>query len=148
MKNKPLPGLDDVLMYRLYRFGRLLRFHLQKHLDAGGDTVTPEQFFLLYRLYMEDGQTQRQLADRVMNDHPNITRLIDRLEEKGHVRRRAADTDHRIYNIHLSEKGRMQFQGAVPVITRERERMLKGISREEIKTVQRVLARMEENIKG
>jgi len=147
MKKNTIGDLDDILMYQLYRIGRLLRFHLQKFLDAESK-ATPEQFFLLYRLYMKNGQTQRQLADTVLQDHPNITRLIDRLEERGYVSRETVENNRRAFNIILTDKGIQLFDSIIPVITREREQLLKGISAEEQKIVKKVLLQMGRNMEG
>jgi MarR family transcriptional regulator, transcriptional regulator for hemolysin len=148
MRKKTIVELDSVLMYQMYRLGRLLRNYLQQFLDVDGSAFTPEQFFLLYRLYMKDGQTQRQLADRDLNDHPNITRLIDRLEEKGYVRREPAADDRRTYNIHISDKGKGLAARMIPVIAREREKLLRGITAEEEKVVKNLLRKMEKNMNG
>jgi MarR family transcriptional regulator, transcriptional regulator for hemolysin len=147
MKNRPITDLDNVLMYQLYRCGRLLRYYLQRFLDVGDESFTPEQYFLLYRLNATNGLTQRELADRVLNDHPNITRLIDKLENKGYVRREAGENDRRSFSITITEKGKKLSGRMAPVVARERERLLKGISPEEIRLVQSVLKKLESNMK-
>ena len=103
MEKNELIDLDDFLIYQIYGSARLLRFHLQKLLDANEPNFTPEQTFLLYKLYMKDGQSQRQLADRILNDYPNITRLIDKLEKKGYVRREIAENDRRMFKIYMQK---------------------------------------------
>ena len=80
MKDTLIAELDQTITYQVYRSGRLLRHYLQQKLKIDEAQLTPEQFYILLRLYMKDGQTQRELADRILNDHPNITRLIDKLE--------------------------------------------------------------------
>lgn len=145
---KPLEDLESVFPHQLYRTGRLLRYFLQRRLKDDESRLTPEQYFIIYRLFLKDGQTQRELADRTLNDHPNITNLIDRLEEKGYVQRGDDETDRRSYVIRLSAKGRRNFERAIPMIKREIDKLLKGISREEIKTVQKVLSNLEANIAG
>ena len=146
MKKQPLQDLDDVLLYRLYRIGRLLRLHLQGLLGEGDASFTPEQYFLLYRLSVKDGLSQRQLADRALNDHPNITRIVDRLRKRGYVRREAVPGDRRTLSIRLTEKGRQLAGRMGPAIERERERMLKGITAEDTRTIRDALDRLERNI--
>lgn len=147
MEKNELTDLDDFLIYQIYGSARLLRFHLQKLLDANEPNFTPEQAFLLYKLYMDDGQSQRQLADKILNDYPNITRLIDKLENKGYVRREIAENDRRMFKIYMSEKGKSRFNSFIPLIMHEREKLLEGISSDEEKIVKNVLKRIEENVR-
>lgn len=92
------------MIYQIYGSARLLRFQLQKLLDENEPNFTPEQAFLLYKLYMDDGQSQRQLADKILNDYPTITRLIDRLEKKGYVHREVNENDRRMFKVYMSER--------------------------------------------
>ena len=146
MKENELIDLDDFLIYQIYGSSRLLRFKLQKLLDENEPKSTPEQFFLLYKLYMNDGQSQRQLADKNLNDYPNITRLIDKLEKRGYVRREIDENDRRMFKVYISEKGKSRFNTIIPLITHEREKLLEGISLHEEEIVKDVLKRIEQNI--
>ena len=132
MKDAILSELDETITYKVYRSGRLLRHFLQQKLKIDERYLTPEQFFILLRLYVKDGQTQRELADKILNDHPNITRLIDKLEQKAYVQRAHNEKDRRSYLITLSAKGRAfcAHQSAPdPSGTR---RILKGLTKKEL----------------
>jgi len=146
MEKNELIDLDDFLIYQIYGSSRLLRFRLQKLLDANEPKFTPEQAFLLYKLYMNDGQSQRQLADKILNDYPNITRLIDKLEKKGYVRREVDENDRRMFKVYMSEEGKSRFKTSVPLIIHEREKLLENVSSEEQKIVKDVLKRIEQNV--
>jgi len=146
MKKTNLPDLNEILMHQLFRTGRLLRFYIQQFLDIDKFAFTTEQFFLFYRLYIKDGQTQRELADKTLNDHPNITRLIDKLEEKGYVKRNPDKDDRRTFMIKITEEGIQLFEQMLPIVEAERKKLLNGISTEDQKTVKKVLNQLEENM--
>ena len=137
---------DDFLVYQLYGTVRLLRLRLQKVLDEVVPNFTPEQFWLLFKLYIKDGQSQRELADKNLNDYPNITRLIDKLEKKGYVYREVDEKDRRMFKVYISEKGKSFIKNNIPLILSEREKLLEGISPEEDKIVKNALKRLEQNI--
>ena len=137
---------DDFLVYQLYGTVRLLRLRLQKVLDEVVPNFTPEQFWLLFKLYIKDGQSQRELADKNLNDYPNITRLIDKLEKKGYVYREVDEKDRRMFKVYVSEKGKSFIKNNIPLILSEREKLLEGISPEEDKIVKNALKRLEQNI--
>ena len=67
--------LDKATAYSILRMSRLLRMDLSRTLQNAGVGITPEQWFILFRLYEQDGLSQSDLADKLLNDHPNITRL-------------------------------------------------------------------------
>lgn len=148
MEKNELTDLDDFLIYQIYGSARLLRFQLQKLLDENEPNFTPEQAFLLYKLYMNDGQSQRQLADKILNDYPNITRLIDKLEKKGYVRREVDENDRRMFKVYMSEEGRARFNSFIPLIMHQRGKLLKNISSDEEKIVKDVLKRIEQNVQN
>ena len=137
---------DDFLVYQLYGTVRLLRLRLQKVIDEVVPNFTPEQFWLLFKLYIKDGQSQRELADKNLNDYPNITRLIDKLEKKGYVYREVDEKDRRMFKVYVSEKGKSFIKNNIPLILSEREKLLEGISPEEDKIVKNALKRLEQNI--
>ena len=146
MKENELFDLNDFLVFQLYGTVRLLRLRLQRLIDEVVPNFTPEQFWLLFKLYIKDGQSQRELADKNLNDYPNITRLIDKLEKKGYVYREVDEKDRRMFKVYVSEKGKSFIKNNIPLILSEREKLLEGISPEEDKIVKNALKRLEQNI--
>lgn len=100
------PPLDTSLAFRIYRLQRLLRRQFLSVADAGGFQLTPEQFFLLDKLSRRDGQAQSELSDDVLQDRPNLTRMIRELEGRGLLARRPDPDDARKKRVHLTQQGR------------------------------------------
>ena len=145
---RTLPDLDSLLLYQVHRLDRLLRFHLQRKIDEDPEKnwISQEQLFILYRLYVKDGQSQRELADKKLNDYPNITRMIDKLEKKGLVVRESDETDRRVCIVKLTKKGRDLFDEQQPVMNEEIGRLSFGVSPEEERIVRKVFAQLEKNL--
>lgn len=91
---------------------------------------------------------QRDLAAQLSIEHPTLVRLLDSLEAQGLIRREPVPGNARANRIMLTE-------GAAPVVEvvdtiseALRERVLRGIPREELETALRVLrsvaSRLEE----
>ena len=68
--------------------------------------LTVAQFDALANLYVEDGITQNQLAERLVVTKGNVTGLMNRLGDHGLVRRVADQVDRRANRIHLTDEGR------------------------------------------
>jgi len=67
--------------------------------------LSPAQCHVLRILEPENPVPMRRLADALTCDASNVTGLVDRLESRGLVRRRASDVDRRVKVLELTPKG-------------------------------------------
>ncbi len=67
--------------------------------------ITPGQYAILSCLWDEDGQTPRQLAERLSLDSSSITGILDRVEQKGLINRQPCPRDRRALLVVLTNKG-------------------------------------------
>ena len=67
--------------------------------------VTLAQWRAINIIRLQSGITQREIANRLSLDASSLIPLIDRLERKGLVKRRADIDDRRINRLYLTEKG-------------------------------------------
>jgi DNA-binding MarR family transcriptional regulator len=83
---------------------RLLRRRFDERARAIG--VTRAQWRTLTILSRNEGTTQGALAELLEVEPITLCRMIDRLEEAGHVERRRAPADRRAWNIYLTDRSR------------------------------------------
>lgn len=122
--------LDDP---RLEAFGMLIEAHnevvgaMQRHLDRTR-TVPVPWLGVLIRLARSPGQRLRmtELARDMTMSTSGLTRLIDRVEASGHVRREACPQDRRGLLAVLTEEGRAVLAAAAPCHLAELDRYLGG----------------------
>ncbi len=86
----------EVLML-LHDVARLHRVAADKR--ARNHDMTRAQWVMLLRLERQPGLSQKELSE--MLEVEPITRLIDRLEQRGMVERRPDPKDRRIWRLHL-----------------------------------------------
>ena len=139
-------NIDQATAYLIHRMARLLLVHLIQFFERAELDITPEQMFILFRLYEKEGQAQAELADKALNDHPNVTRLLDALEKRGLIVRRADSEDRRKSLIFLTEEGQALMARMVPLAIEERRRLFKGINQQELDLFEDILKRVEQNI--
>ena len=106
-KAHPEPTLADyrALADLRYRIRRFLRFSEQAARAAG---LEPQQHQLLLAIkgLPENLQpTIGELANRLQIQHHSAVGLVDRLEERGLVRRRTGDVDRRQVIVELTPRG-------------------------------------------
>jgi MarR family transcriptional regulator, transcriptional regulator for hemolysin len=141
-----LSSLDKAVAYKIQRTARLLRLHLIKFLQDAGTDITPEQWFILFRLHENEGQSQGELADKDLQDHPNITRMLDMLEKRQLVIRTADPQDRRKFLIFLTEAGKNLMTQIFPLAIEERKKVLHDLTPQDINLLTDILTKIENNI--
>lgn len=145
-RHHDITNLDNAVAYIILRVTRLLRLHIDRTLTELGADISPEQWFILFKLHNQAPLPQKALADPVLNDEPNITRLVRSLEERGYVSRGNDQQDRRQRLVSLTEKGRALMARMLPAIIPIRETIFAGINDEEIEQLVTTLHRLEENL--
>jgi len=70
--------------------------------------VSPEEFYALDIIMINEGICQRELAKIILKDRPNTGRILDSLEEKGYVERFVDTKNNRLVKIaKITEKGKI-----------------------------------------
>jgi DNA-binding MarR family transcriptional regulator len=87
------PGLRDHAGYWLRRLSDEVHLSFERQLAAHGVTVA--QWNVLVTLYRRDGETVAEVARFIETDAAAVSRLVDRLAEKGLVARSADPTSRR-----------------------------------------------------
>src|ERR1700752_5124123 len=77
----------------------------------GGFDGRPPRFDLMAQLdKVPDGMTLSDVSKRMMVSNGNVTGLVERLVESGHLDRRTSETDRRVQVIRLTKSGRAEFR--------------------------------------
>jgi MarR family transcriptional regulator, multiple antibiotic resistance protein MarR len=113
--------------------------------DLAQYDITHQQFSIL--MILTDGQcsTAADLARITCGDTGAMTRMLDRLEAKGIVRRVRSSLDRRIVNIELTDAGR-DFAGKMPIIAiNVLNRYLQGFDAAELELLKTFMRRILAN---
>jgi DNA-binding MarR family transcriptional regulator len=130
-------GLDSSFGFILNHAGRRLTQLLNSHFQPYD--MTTEQWAVLNRLADEDGITQKLLAVRAEKDQTNITRILDQLERKGLVERRANETDRRSFLTFITEQGKALNDILTPIEQKVIASVLSGFSDEQTTILREML---------
>jgi MarR family transcriptional regulator, transcriptional regulator for hemolysin len=95
-----MPDLSRDLLVLLNDVARLVRTVADRKARAHG--MTRAQWMILFRLRRQDGLTQRELAEVLEVEPITVGRLVDRLETRGLVERRADPRDRGVWRVHLT----------------------------------------------
>ena len=88
---------------KLMRATESINNRLNRHLSENDLTIS--QFGVLEALFHLGPLNQRALGQKLLKSGGNITMVIDNLEKRGHVIRKADPDDRRAVLIHLTKSG-------------------------------------------
>ncbi len=128
----------------LYTTAQAMTLHAEKILKPYDLTV--EQLHLLKN--MEEGTplSQQQLCGIVQKTAANVTRILDRLERKGLVRREKNPADRRSILLFLTAQGKELIADVHIVLESFSEQLTRGISHQEQALFIQLLCKMQDNL--
>ncbi|CAG0938490.1 Transcriptional regulator SlyA [Gammaproteobacteria bacterium] len=113
---------------------------------AQAHRLTPELWRLLYCLDRDQGCSQRQLASMLDVTPVTLGRMIDRLEQRGLVRRAPDPADRRAMRLFLTPAASAPIARMHALVDASRRRAMSGLSRAEQETFWRLLGRVRDNL--
>lgn len=108
--------------------------------------ITQEQWTLLIRLWVQDGIPQKELSERCFKDQSTTTRILDKLEVRGLIRRQADSTDRRVFLIYLTREGQEIRGLLIPIARQALAQALFGLSEQEQVQLKSLLNRIGDNL--
>ena len=114
--------------------------HARQHVASRGLTV--QEFGILEALHHKGDMLLGELQHKLLVTSGGVTYLVDRLEEKGLVRRLECKTDRRARYASLTTKGRKLIGEIFPEHVAWLERALGGLDQAERRQVAELLRRL------
>ena len=129
--------------YMMRRILHMFTAEVDRQLEPSG--LTSAQWVPLLKLHMGSGSTVAELARGCQQDAGSMTRLLDRLEAKGLVRRVRSGEDRRVVNIELTDEGRAAAKQIPAVLCGVQNAHMRGFTTEEWQNLKGVLRRILDN---
>ena len=138
-QRKPFPAVSQACVVSLFRTTDLLRRRTATVVEPSGITLQQFNVLRILRGGGEDGLPTLDVADRMVEQTPGVTRLLDRLEAKGLVRRQRCPKDRRQHLCWITAQGRDVLAALDRPIVESSEDNLKGLSPGDQETLLRLL---------
>lgn len=110
-----------------------------------GAGITSAQWGVLMRIAKGCASTSAQLCRSAHYDTGSMTRMLDRLEEKGLIRRVRNNPDRRIVSLEVTEAGRALERRLPPAAIKVLNAHLRGFTHGELAQLKDFLNRMRAN---
>lgn len=139
-------SLEDSLAHLAARFYRAMWKDVTRTLARQGLQVSAEQWPILIHVWDRNGQSQKELAQRLFKDKTTIARCVAGLESLGLVLRESSPEDRREKRVFLTKKGKEIMDGATATIQMIDRRAEACIEEEELAICKDVLRRVHKNL--
>jgi DNA-binding MarR family transcriptional regulator len=111
--------------------------------------LSAAQFIILANLATaSEPLSASDLCKGISYDAGAMTRMLDRLESKGLIRRNRSAQDRRLMHLELTEEGRAAYPRMREISLTVANRFLRDFTRGEARQLEGFLARMLENAQG
>jgi DNA-binding MarR family transcriptional regulator len=133
-QQKPFVSLEEEAFLGLQRTASLLLQSLGRELK--GHDLTPAQYNTLriLRGAGPDALTCGEIGERLVSPGPDVTRLLDRLEQRGLITRLRDAEDRRVVRARITEKGLDLLATLDEPVGRMLARLLGSLGQERLRT--------------
>lgn len=107
------PHDDSYIGYAITDVARLMRTVFERRVRDRG--LTRAQWLVIARVHRRPGLSQSEVADLLEIEKATAGRLIDRMERKGWIERRAEPRDRRVNRLHLTREGTQLHKAIWPL---------------------------------
>jgi DNA-binding MarR family transcriptional regulator len=141
-------GDDYPILQSVGYFLKQLRNGLDRAIDEemAEHDLTGVQWGPLLMLHYDLGSTAADLARIGCVDTGAMTRMLDRLEAKGLLRRSPCPNDRRVTQLELTAEGERLCREIPFGLARVSNRLVRGFTPEEFETLKDFLRRMQANV--
>ena len=122
-------GMDslDMAGHLIRRLHQLSTQVFVQRTQAAGFDLTPIQFAALDAIQTQPGADQATIAEMIAYDRATIGGVIERLEQKGWVKRVVSERDRRARELSLTPDGAQLLKDLLPVVRELQDAILAGL---------------------
>ncbi len=117
----------------------------QKNISEKIKDMTIDQGMVLLFLNEHPDLSQKEIAELVFKDNASMTRMINTMVQKKHLKRSMNPKDRRRYKIEITNKGKKVLETLPPIIHYNRKSSLKGITKNELNQLETILDKIRTN---
>lgn len=138
-QRKPFQSVAQEALLGLMRTTDLVRRQVGAFVEPHGITLQQYNVLRILRGGGTDGVPTLEVAERMVEQTPGITRLLDRLEAKGFVKRQRCPKDRRQHLCWITPKSAALLEKLDGPMAQFGEHLMKGLKQEERASLVRLL---------
>jgi len=139
-QQKPFASLAQEAFLSVARTETVLREGIERLLEPYDLTLTQYNVLRVLRGADSTGLCRNEIRDRLVTRMPDVTRLLDRMEDAGLIHRVRSTEDRRQVNTTLTPKGRKLVNELDAPMAKVHEQQLGHLDAKQLKTLIDLLA--------
>jgi DNA-binding MarR family transcriptional regulator len=143
-QRKPFTSLEHEAQLSVVRTSTVILDALERALKPHGVTTTQYNVLRILRGAEPRGLCRNDVRDRMLTRMPDVTRLLDRMEQSGLIARAREDNDRRMVMTRITPKGRRLLDGLDELVEREHERNFAALTKDQLRTLIGLLSAVRE----
>ena len=144
-QTRPFGSIEQEAFLAIQRTSALLAHALAETIRPFGLTATQYNVLRILRGAGQPGLCRNEVRERMITQVPDVTRLLDRMEEMGVIERSREGADRRFVTTRITEEG-LRILAELDVPVAESHRALLGhLGEDGLRTLIDLLARAREN---
>lgn len=143
-QTKPFSSLEQEAHLSVIRTAAILADEVEQFLRPFGITGTQYNVLRILRGSEPGGLCRNEVRDRMLTRMPDMTRLLDRMEEAGLVVRNREQDDRRMVLTRISEQGQKLLAEIDDAVQTRHKNRFSGLSDAELRAVIEILAKVRQ----
>ncbi|MED3574465.1 MarR family transcriptional regulator [Cytobacillus praedii] len=124
----------------LSRAYRAVNENVNKLIHSYG--LNPTEFAVMELLYHKGDQPLQQIGGKILLASGSITYVVDKLEQKGLLKRVACPKDRRVTYAQITEKGKSFIEEVFPDHAKQIDMLMSGLSEDEKESAIMILKKL------
>lgn len=134
-QRKPFKSVEQEALLNILRTSSLLMDEVEQFLKPFNITATQYNVLRILRGSEPEGLCRNELRDRMLTRMPDVTRLLDRMEEAGLVARTRETEDRRMVRSSITPAGLRLLDKVDEQVHREEKRRLGKLDSTQLRTL-------------
>lgn len=130
--------------YELCTIARFIHQFLTKELKSFD--ITPEQWIILKTLLEHEGISQKNIANYIQKDSNNTKAIIDKLENKGLIKKIQNIKDKRAFSLLVTEKGKTLSKELIEIDNNMLSQLSNSLSKSDFIHLNKIFFKLKQNI--
>jgi DNA-binding MarR family transcriptional regulator len=144
-QRKPFTSPQEEALLSIVRTASVISSQFEQLLKPYGISSTQYNVLRILRGAEPEGLCRNELRDRMLTKMPDVTRLLDRMEEAGFVARARGTDDRRLVSTRITAKGRRLVDDLDAIVQSEHKRLCRQLSAQHVRTLTDLLTAVRGN---
>lgn len=145
-QRKAFGSLEQEALLNVVRTSSVLNDSIEQLLKPFGVSLAQYNVLRILRGSSPTPLCRNDIRDRMINRMPDMTRLLDRMEEAGLVARARESEDRRMVLTRLTDEGQRVLDAVDPLLESEHKRLLGKLSSDEQRTLISLLSTIRNSV--